>query len=115
MRHVKAIAIGYAIVAAILGITLGMIGGASPSQVLFTSVVIVGIAYPLGDLVVLPATSNVVGIVVDAVAAGFIMWLMVPAARGSVLLLSLLGLGVGLYFFHLYLYKTVLEDGVPTG
>lgn len=113
MRHVTALAIGYVTVAAILGITLGLIGGASMSQVLFTAGVIVGIAYPLGDLVILPATSNLVGIAFDAVAAGFIMWLMVPAARGSVLLLSLIGLAIGLHFFHLYLYRTVLEDEVP--
>lgn len=110
MKHVSAIIIALVMVGAILGITLGAIGGATTGDVLIATALIVAIAYPVGDLIVLPATSNLMGIVVDAVVAGIVIWLTVPVARGGVLLLSLFGLGIGLYFFHLYLYATVLGD-----
>ena len=63
----------------------------------------------MGDLVVLPATNTWVGLFVDAVTVWAVLRVTVPhAAVGAPLFWSVAGIAVAGYFYHQFLYATVI-------
>lgn len=110
LKHVSALIVLFLIVTVALGITLGVIGDASLGQVLIASVILTLVAYSLGDLVILAATNNWIGIAADALATWAVLRIVVPdVAVGSPLLWSIIGVGVGAFFFHKYIDRTVIN------
>src|SRR5690625_104046 len=92
LKHVSALIVLFLIVTVALGITLGVIGDASLGQVLIASVILTLVAYSLGDLVILAATNNWIGIAADALATWAVLRIVVPdVAVGSPLLWSIIG------------------------
>lgn len=109
MKHINALVVLFIAVIAVFSITLGWAGGATFGQVLLTALVFTIAGYFIGDLIVLPATNTWVGILVDAVALWAVLRLIVPTiANGSILFWTLGLVGVFAYFYHLYLYQTVI-------
>lgn len=110
MEHVSALLIKFIMTAFVLGITLGLIGGASFSQVLITSAIVSIVAYIIGDLAILPAAGNWVATIADA----GLVWITLRMALGTIavgapLLYSIVGLAIGEYFFHAYMKESVLK------
>lgn len=109
MEHISALGIKLIMVTLILGITLGLIGGADFGQVLLASAMVTLIAYVVGDLIILPATSNWIAVLADAGLVWATLRLMfATVAMGWPLLLSVVGLAIGEYFFHAYMKESVL-------
>lgn len=110
MRHLTALAIKYVMIALVLGIMLGLFGRASLSQVLVVSAILTVIAYVIGDLMILPATRNWIAVVADAFIAWAVLRYALPlGATGAPLLLSVLAIGIGEYFFHMYVRESILR------
>lgn len=109
MKHVNALILLFVIATAVFGITLGLLGGATFGQVLLAALLLTVIGYVVGDLIVLPATNTWVGLLVDAIAVWAVLRLALPTvAVGSVLFWSIAGIGLAGYFYHQYLYQTVI-------
>ncbi len=110
VNHLVAFVVKYLAMATLIGLTLGIMGGASLGQVLYAALILSAVAYVAGDLLVLRATSNTVATIVDALTAWAILRLTLPeAAVGVPLLASIIGVAVVEYFYHLYLKDGVLE------
>lgn len=109
MKHVNALILLFVAATAVFGITLGWFGGATFGQVLLAALVFTVVGYVVGDLIVLPATNTWIGLLVDAIAVWGVLRLTVPTvAVGSVLFWSIAGIGIVGYFYHQYLYQTVI-------
>ena len=88
MRHLTALAIKYIMIALVLGIILGLFGGASLSQVLVVSAILTVIAYVIGDLMILPATQNWIAVAADAAIAWAVLRYALPLVARGVLSFS---------------------------
>lgn len=109
MKHVTALIVLFIAVSAVFALTLGWLGEATVGQVLMVALVLTPLAYVIGDLIVLPATNTWVGLLVDALTVWGVLRLTVPAiAVGAPLFWSIAGIGIAGYFYHLYLYETVI-------
>lgn len=109
MKHVNALIVLFIAVTVVFGITLGWLGGATFGQVLMSAIVFTLAGYIIGDLIILPATNTWIGIIVDAIALWAVLRMTVPLiAVGAVLFWTIALVGVFAYFFHLYLYRTVI-------
>ncbi|WPP41384.1 DUF2512 family protein [Paenibacillus hunanensis] len=71
------------------------------------------IAYVVGDMLILPATSNIVATLADAVLAYVVLWAASAMAGWTMsymdLLVPVVLLGVAEYIFHIWL----MRDGIP--
>ncbi|GIO65913.1 DUF2512 family protein [Paenibacillus sp. FSL M7-1455] len=71
------------------------------------------VAYLLGDLLILPRTSNIVATIADAVLVFAMLWIIADAADWTLNLTEILVItvlaGVFEYFFHMWL----LRDHTP--
>ncbi len=110
MRHLSLLATKFVMIAAVLGVTLGLIGGATFMEVLMAALVLSVVAYVVGDLIVLPATSNWVAVAADALIAWVILRMVSPDnAVGAALFWSIVAVAAGEYFFHSYLERHALR------
>lgn len=115
MRHVTALIMKFVMLTVVLGITLGLLGGATFGQVLLASLVLTAVAYAIGDLMILPATQNWVAVAADAVIAWAILRFVAPAvATGGPLLWSIVAIALGEFFFHNYVQESVLQPSQPS-
>lgn len=109
MKHFNAVIVLFIAATAVFGITLGWLGGATFGQVLLAALLFTPVAYIVGDLLVLPATNTWIGLLVDAIAVWAVLRLTVPMiAVGAITFWSVAGIGIVGYFYHLYLYDTVI-------
>ena len=114
MRHLTALVIKYLMIALVLGVILGLAGGASLSQILVVSAILTVIAYVIGDLMILPATENWIAVAADAAIAWAVLRYALPlVATGGRLLFSVIAIGIGEYFFHMYVRESILQK-TPT-
>lgn len=111
VKHISALVLKALLTGVIIYLVLPRFGVTSPTLIWTTIATIVGAAYIIGDLIVLPSTNNAIAAVADAVLAAAIIWFVNNS--GGHLLLSMTGLiiaavaiGVGEYVFHLYLIRT---------
>lgn len=111
MQHTRALGMKFLMILVVLGITLGLIGNATFGQVLAAAIVLTIVAYLVGDLLILPATQNWIAVAADAGIAWAVLRIVVPhAARGTPLLLSVLALAAGEYFFHRSLKEAAVRN-----
>jgi Protein of unknown function (DUF2512) len=115
MKHVKAFAIKFAATFVLLYLVLGGVQGITFGDVFLMSLVLGGAAYLLGDLFLLPRTSNTVAALADLGLAFILIYFMSggmtdggPYLTRSVL--AALALMVFELFFHQYIIQNVLPN-----
>ncbi|MGF2614430.1 DUF2512 family protein [Rossellomorea vietnamensis] len=119
MRHLKAFLVKFTACFALLAIILGGIYGVTLGEVFLISVVLGAIGYAAGDLFLLPRSNNTTASLADFGLAFVVIWAMLANVTPveNVLLPSLLaaaGVAVFEYFYHKYLYRSVLGDRIDT-
>jgi len=116
MHYVKALLLKWVMVTAILWIVLGGFFGVSFINIFTIGVLVTGISYLVGDLLILSRSENWVATIADFVLTFAIVWLVgamlfapiVPLATAS--FMSALIVAIGEMFFHGYMMKAVLPD-----
>ncbi|MFZ3577267.1 YndM family protein [Virgibacillus sp. DJP39] len=116
MEHLKAIIIKFVVVTAVLFVVLSLLFGVDFGEVLLISIVLTGASYLIGDLFVLPKTSNTVATLSDLGLAFFVIWIVgggvieeeISLVMASII--SAIGIAAGEMFFHMYMEKDVLEQ-----
>lgn len=116
MEHVKALAIKFAMSTVILFIILGAVYQIAFGNILLISVLVTGIAYVIGDMLVFPKFGNLVGTIGDFGLAFVSIFLIgselfrmdVPLLAASFLASGLIAISE--WFFHIYMDKYVLSD-----
>ncbi len=115
MKHVKALAIKFVSCLVLLSLVLGGLYGISFGDI-FTISLVLGVAsYVIGDLIILPRTNNTVATIADFGMALLVIYvlcdnltplenLFVPS------LIAAAGTALFEYFFHKYVYNTVLSS-----
>ena len=83
MRHLTALVIKYFMIALVLGVILGLAGGASLSQILVVSAILTVIAYVIGDLMILPATQNWIAVAANATIAWAVLRYACRSSQGE--------------------------------
>lgn len=102
-------------VTAVLFVVLSLIYGVGFGDVLLISLILTGISY-LGDMYVLPNTSNTVATLTDLALAFLVVWIVgggiieedIPLVLASII--SAVVIGVGEIFFHMYMERHVLDE-----
>lgn len=116
MSHLRALALKFIASLVLLYIILGLFYGMSFGNVFTISLVLGIISYIVGDLILLPRTSNTVATITDFALAFMVIWFMGVnmVFRGNLFTMSLIGaLGVAAfeYFFHRYIANNVFSNG----
>ncbi|MEW6182883.1 MAG: DUF2512 family protein [Bacillota bacterium] len=91
--------------------TLGFIRGNTWGWVIVVAIIATALNYLVGDLLVLPAFGNIVAAIGDGlmgVITAYVVDLLVPAFRTTLLSLLIFGvlIALGEYFFHQYLLRS---------
>lgn len=115
MDHIKALITKFVMCTAVLFVVLSLFYGVDFGDVLLISVVLTIVSY-LGDVYVLPNTSNAVATSADLGLAFVIIWLIgggiieenIPIVIASII--SAAVIAVGEIFFHMYMKRNVLDD-----
>lgn len=114
MEHVRALIIKVLMTGVITMFVLSLFGGISPANAIYIAIVITIANYLLGDMLILPAYGNLAASVGDGLVAFLITWLtpfvatQVAVTFGSALTVGVL-VGLGEWFFHKYVARTVLD------
>lgn len=106
MEHVKALAIKGIMTIVILYLVLGLGFGFSFGHTLLITVVLGAVSYLLGDLFILPKTSNITATLADLGVAFLVVWLLSrtmgveggPSALAA--FFAAVAMSVGEYIFH---------------
>src|SRR5690554_1155375 len=114
MKHIKALAIKFISCLALLYVILGLFYGMSFGNVFLISFVLGVAAYILGDLFLLPRTSNMIATATDFGLAFVIIWLMSRNMlfRDNIfpmVFIASLGVAVFEYFFHQYIESQMIQ------
>jgi Protein of unknown function (DUF2512) len=115
MKHVKTFSIKFAATFVILYLILAGIDGITVGDVFLMSIVLGALAYVVGDLFLLPRTSNTIAAMADLGLAFVVIYFMSDGMTdgGPYLtrsILASLGLMVFEFFFHRYLAQNVFPD-----
>lgn len=110
-KTATALVIKFIMTLAFAWIAFGFVEGNAFSWILTLGIIATAANYLLGDLIVLPKFGNIVASFGDGVMGAlvaYIMALLVPAflVSGVSLLIFLILIAIGEYFFHQYLLKT---------
>ncbi|TKC18455.1 YndM family protein [Robertmurraya kyonggiensis] len=110
MGNLKALAVKFIATLAILYLILGLYYGMTFGTVFLITLVLGIVSYLVGDLGVLPRTSNIVATLVDFVLALLIVWLMISWLTASttaftMALITAIGIAVVEYVFHKYMFN----------
>lgn len=131
MNHVKALAIKFVMIAAVLFIILTLMFDVPLADTLWISLALTIIAYAMGDLMVFRKAGNraeqnkrnAIATVADIVVAFLVIWVMGEALVGNDVniatpaIVSAILIGGGEWFFHKYLDRSVFpekDDHAPT-
>jgi len=99
---------------AVAGALLPMFSTLSIAEAISIGIVLVVVAYILGDLFILPRFGNAVAVAVDMVTAAVVIWAM-PFALGQPgialfgLIITVAVLGIVEWFFHGFLNRPVVN------
>ncbi|CAM3823315.1 YndM family protein [Aeromicrobium ponti] len=119
MQHSKALAIKFIASLVLLFVILGLIYGMSFGNVFIITALLGIVSYILGDMLILPRSSNTVATVADFGLAFVLIWFLSSILTyGDNLFMSLVAAaGVALfeYFFHGYLVRNMTEASTETG
>lgn len=115
MEHLKAMAVKFIATLALLYIILGLYYGMTFGTVFLISLILGVISYIVGDLGILPRTSNTVATIADFGLSLAVIWLMVSLLTESrnaftMALIPALGITVFEYLFHKYLSNMDKSD-----
>lgn len=99
---------------AIAGALLPMFSTLSIAEAIAIGIVLVVVAYILGDLFILPRFGNTVAVAVDVVTAAVVIWAMPyifgqPGVAVTGLLVTVAVLGIAEWFFHGFLNRPVVS------
>ncbi len=120
MEHVRALIIKVLMIGIINLVVLSMFRGIAPLDSIYLAIVITVVAYVLGDLLILPAYGNLAASISDGIIALLIAWLTpfvapnIPVTFGNAFAVGIL-VGIGEWFFHKYMARTVLDKGHKEG
>ncbi|TCN27118.1 YndM family protein [Mesobacillus foraminis] len=123
MRHLTAMAIKFVSSLVLLYVILGLFFGMSFTNVFLITLALGIISYILGDMMILPRTSNTVATLADFGLAFLLIWIMSQNLTDGdntfwPSLIAALGVTLFEYFFHKYINKNVVNaasDGQQLG
>ncbi|MHB9094725.1 MAG: DUF2512 family protein [Eubacteriales bacterium] len=115
MKHVLALIIKFAIVAAVLEAVLHYLSNLSVLNTLYVALAVTIIAYLIGDLIILPRTNNTIATIADAMIALLTILAfnyIIPNARISFAnaLITCAVLAVGEWIYHKYVRGAVFPS-----
>jgi len=115
MGHLKALGIKWIFTTIILLSLLAIFDSISISQILMMSIVVTGIAYIIGDLILLPVFGNLIATIADFGLAFTSIWLLSSLYIGQVGPIVLIAVAAAYFFafcetiFHIYMKEKVLS------
>ncbi|QDP41026.1 YndM family protein [Radiobacillus deserti] len=120
MKHVKALSIKFLVIAIVLYSVLGILNQASIGNILLISVLVTGVAYVLGDLLILKNFGNLTATIADFGLSFFAVWLLTAAFIQaefsiSVSLFAAFLIACSEAVFHVYMQNKVLEVDQDAG
>lgn len=116
MKHMRAILYKFLIIVVALEIVLGLLTNLSFAQILTISLTVTLLAYILGDVMILPVSSNnTMATLADFGLAWATIYLFNYIYRGVVIsitdaFLAAAVLGIGEWLFHKYMASSVLPE-----
>lgn len=115
MKHFTALLIKFVMVTLILEIILNMLTELTLIEILYISVALTVFSYIIGDLLILPASNNIVATFADAGLALATIYMFnylwnIKYISLYDALVSAAVIGVGEWFFHEYVDKNVLPS-----
>ncbi|KYG32941.1 YndM family protein [Priestia endophytica] len=114
MKHVKAFLFKFIISFILLYAILSGINGFSIGDVFWTTMILGGISYILGDLLILPRTNNTLATIADFALSFIIIWIMTSTLAYDDYLArtftSALGVTIFEALFHRYMANRVLPN-----
>ncbi|AND39935.1 YndM family protein [Cytobacillus oceanisediminis] len=120
MQHFKALALKFLASVVLLYIILGIFFGMSFVNVFIITAILGITAYILGDMVILPRSSNMIATAADFGLAFLLIWFLSSILINGDNLIAMsiaAALGVALfeYLFHLYLLRNMTEASNEKG
>ncbi|MGR3764247.1 YndM family protein [Rossellomorea sp. NS-SX7] len=114
MKHVKAFAIKFVAAFVLLYLILAGVQGITFGDVFIISLVLGSIAYVIGDLFLLPRTSNTVAALADFGLAFILIYFMTDGMTdgGTYLTRSILA-ALALMVFELFFHRYVVRNTLP--
>ncbi len=114
MDHVKAIGIKWTFTIVILLSLLTIFEAATFQQILLISLIVTGVTYVVGDLIVLPSFGNIVTTIIDFGLAFLSVWMLSALFIEQTATIVLIAAGAAYFFsmcealFHAYMKEKVL-------
>ncbi|WP_010649904.1 DUF2512 family protein [Oceanobacillus massiliensis] len=112
MVHGKALAIKGVMTLVVLYLVLGLGFEMSFGNVFLITLILGIVSYAVGDLYILPKTSNMTATTADLGLAFLVIWLlgmaltdMAAGTLAGAAIISALIMAIGEYFFHIYILK----------
>lgn len=117
MKHLSALIVKYVMTAVILEIALLLLSDAGFGSILLISLIVTAISYIIGDMIILPATNNIIATIADMGLAAVTIYLCNFIWNNRIIpflsaLVSGVVLGVGEYFFHKIIDRSIDEDDI---
>ncbi|RSL30201.1 DUF2512 family protein [Salibacterium salarium] len=115
MNHVIALGIKTVLTLFVLLIILSLAGGYPIWNTIGLTLIVVGAAYFIGDLLILRATNNIVSTTADIGLCTIVIWLVGPFVLNApvpffLALLAGIFIGAGEWFFHKYIINAVITQ-----
>ena len=115
MKHISALVVKFLMTAFILEVALLLLSDLSFGRILFLSLITTIISYLIGDMVLLPATNNAVATIADMILNTIIIYLFnfilnINDITFIAALISGILLGVGEFYFHKIIDRSIDED-----
>ena len=90
----------------LITVLIVLLSNAAAGGAIFTAIGIAVVSYVLGDLMILPRTSNMVATLMDALLVFVVLWFVASASNwtlsfGDILLITVFAAAFE-YFFHLW-------------
>lgn len=117
MKHIYALIIKYVIVTIILEIVLSLMSNLSFGDIMYLSIIVTVFSYVVGDVFILSASNNTVatlsniGLSLIIIYAYSFIWVTAQISFLDALISAVI-LGVGEWFFHRYIFRSVLRKQV---
>lgn len=119
MKHYLAILIKFVIIAVILEIVLNYLTTLSFYRILIISLAVTILSYIIGDLIILSISNNIVATIIDIALAVVTIYMFNYISGFRYISLSTsfwcaLLIGIGEWFFHKYVAKSVFPEHSKT-
>ncbi|UFT98271.1 YndM family protein [Radiobacillus kanasensis] len=120
MKHVKALGIKFLVISVVLYSVLGILNQASLGDIFLISVLVTGVAYVLGDLLILKNFGNLMASLADFALSFFAVWLLTAGLIQeefsiSISLFAAFLIACSEAVFHVYMQRKVLDVDEDAG